>query len=518
MSNNAFGEDEDMELFDLAEAEAADAVGDIEEIEFDDEEEDLFQDEEENFYLKSGRGDSTLIVADDNMEDELEIAYGRYVKSRKVKREQELSDKELADREIHGDGDVEGRTVSAKRARKDAKSESKIARRHEEDGVSTKVLGVRVTEQEDLDAYVRMLSAEGDDSEEEEDGKYHGDRGDDDEYEFDEEEEQEDVDEVPSKRPRKMVTEEEAPAVSRAGKWFANPIFQENMTNLIEKSANTSTGERKEKKRRSKSGMSDAAVAVMDEMPLTDKEMRKEKRKKETLRQLKKQSKNNAGLEEGETVVSGFEVAPAIDDYDDDENLDEKTKRHRALISQGLGKRARQDENGAVEIVPAESGLTVHDTRSYDSDHEDYDNHDRAVTLAMGTMMLRQSKRKAIVDASYNRYSWNDPENLPSWFMDDETRHNKPQLPVPAALLEQLKSKFQTTGTKDIKKVAEARMRKRKRAANQLKAAKKQANAVADNGDMSDKQKIKVSTPLIVRLPIESVIDLIGYIRRLHGR
>lgn len=34
-------------------------------------------------------------------------------------------------------------------------------------------------------------------------------------------------------------------------------------------------------------------------------------------------------------------------------------------------------------------------------------------------------------------------------------------------------------------------MRKRKRAANQLKAAKKQANSVADSGDMSDKQKIK---------------------------
>ena len=35
-------------------------------------------------------------------------------------------------------------------------------------------------------------------------------------------------------------------------------------------------------------------------------------------------------------------------------------------------------------------------------------------------------------------------------------------------------------------------MRKRKRAANTLKAAKKQANSVAENNDMSDKQKIKV--------------------------
>lgn len=52
--------------------------------------------------------------------------------------------------------------------------------------------------------------------------------------------------------------------------------------------------------------------------------------------------------------------------------------------------------------------------------------------------MLRQSRKKAFVDASYNRFSWNDPKDLPSWFMDDEIRHNKPQLPIPAALMEQV--------------------------------------------------------------------------------
>jgi predicted acyltransferase len=43
---------------------------------------------------------------------------------------------------------------------------------------------------------------------------------------------------------------------------------------------------------------------------------------------------------------------------------------------------------------------------------------------------------------------------LPSWFIDDEQKHNKPQVPIPAALLEQIKSKYQFTGTKEIKKVA----------------------------------------------------------------
>lgn len=39
--------------------------------------------------------------------------------------------------------------------------------------------------------------------------------------------------------------------------------------------------------------------------------------------------------------------------------------------------------------------------------------------------------------------------------------------------------------------MAEARMRKRKRAMTKLKAAKKQANLVAENSEMSEREKLK---------------------------
>lgn len=48
------------------------------------------------------------------------------------------------------------------------------------------------------------------------------------------------------------------------------------------------------------------------------------------------------------------------------------------------------------------------------------------------------------------------------------------------------------TGTKVIKKVAEARLRKRKRAMQKLNAAKKQASVMAENSELSERQKIKV--------------------------
>jgi len=57
--------------------------------------------------------------------------------------------------------------------------------------------------------------------------------------------------------------------------------------------------------------------------------------------------------------------------------------------------------------------------------------------------------------------------------------------------LAQIKSNFQAAGTKEIKKVAEARARKRKRAVAKLRSAKKQANQMAENSEMSEKQKLR---------------------------
>ena len=247
-------------------------------------------------------------------------------------------------------------------------------------------------------------------------------------------------------------------------------------------------------------------------MPLTDKQKRSEKRKKEKERAQRKLERKAARQTEEEEMV-GFEIVNGTDvvskkkrnTNNRDENdleLSEVDISRRQMIKDGMGKSldsavSSSTNTGKIEIVKkkytddADELLERKDTRTYDSDSEDYDNHDKAMTLALGTLMLRKSRQKALVDASYNRFAWNDPKDLPAWFLDDESKHNKPQLPIPAALLEQIKNNYQVTGTKEIKKVAEARLRKRKRAASKLKAAKKQANMLADNNEMSERQKLK---------------------------
>ncbi len=135
-------------------------------------------------------------------------------------------------------------------------------------------------------------------------------------------------------------------------------------------------------------------------------------------------------------------------------------------------------------------GLPGGDTREYDSENEDYDAEDYARTLALGQQMLRTSGKRALIDASYNRYSWNDPNSLPDWFVDDEKTHYRPQLPISREVMERMKEKFIELSSKPIKKVAEARARKRKRAVKKLTDAKKKAATVVDNQEMSTFEKM----------------------------
>ena len=109
----------------------------------------------------------------------------------------------------------------------------------------------------------------------------------------------------------------------------------------------------------------------------------------------------------------------------------------------------------------------------------------------MGKLMLSHSKAKSMVDASYNRFAWADDEDLPSWFADDQRRHNRPQLPVTKEMVNRIRRQYQDLAEKPIKKVAEARARKRKRAVEKLQKAKKKAQAILDAPDMSAYSKMK---------------------------
>lgn len=59
------------------------------------------------------------------------------------------------------------------------------------------------------------------------------------------------------------------------------------------------------------------------------------------------------------------------------------------------------------------------------------DSDDMANTRAIAKIMLRKKARRDILDSTYNRYNnFDDPSLLPQWFLEDEQKHYKPNVPI----------------------------------------------------------------------------------------
>lgn len=109
--------------------------------------------------------------------------------------------------------------------------------------------------------------------------------------------------------------------------------------------------------------------------------------------------------------------------------------------------------------------------------------------LAIGTLMVRSQKAKRdIIDAGYNRYTFND-EGLPKWFVEEETKHNRKQMPETAEMVAEYRAQMKAVNARPIKKVAEAKARKKLRAARKLEKARKRAETITEKLDMTDAEK-----------------------------
>ncbi|GMR41701.1 hypothetical protein PMAYCL1PPCAC_11896, partial [Pristionchus mayeri] len=199
----------------------------------------------------------------------------------------------------------------------------------------------------------------------------------------------------------------------------------------------------------------------------SDEDASKKKKKKE------KKGDEDDGFNTKDEEVSK-EASSAFEEEEDvssDEEYEDEDKR--------ATKRKSVDDNKKKQKI-GEDGEPVAKKRQLTAEQ-----------LAIGEQMIYSSKtRKDLEDWGWNRYMNND-EALPDWFVEDEKRHYQKTPPVTKEQMQAYRERLRELNARPIKKVAEAKARKQRRAMMRLTKAKKKAEGIVENDNLEHAEKIK---------------------------
>lgn len=189
--------------------------------------------------------------------------------------------------------------------------------------------------------------------------------------------------------------------------------------------------------------------------------------------------------------------------------LTDKQKRHlkrkqEAERKEGkAGKKRRLQEEadkGPVEIAPQEAPRPLVEVRKGKFEKPS-DPRELAETLALGSLLVESKKsRMELIDACYNRWTFEPNEALPDWFTEEESKFNKPELPISKEQFAAFRAKLREINARPIRKVAEAKARKNKRLQKRLEKLRSTAMSLADTPDMSEAAKARQMRKAVSKL------------------
>lgn len=111
-------------------------------------------------------------------------------------------------------------------------------------------------------------------------------------------------------------------------------------------------------------------------------------------------------------------------------------------------------------------------------------------SLALAEQMIVSSKGKRdLIDDAWNRYTRGEEDGAPSWFRKDEDKFFRKTLSLDPDALKRYRDQQKELNVRPIKKVAEAKARKKKRALQRLERIKKKAETISETPDMTEKEK-----------------------------
>ncbi|CAG8474354.1 3554_t:CDS:10 [Paraglomus occultum] len=214
-------------------------------------------------------------------------------------------------------------------------------------------------------------------------------------------------------------------------------------------------------------------------------------------------SKDN-DAETSDSDVSDEQEKMVEQDQEQSESGDAKNNTLKRKAEE-MDESSDDTEDDDIEIVPKadESEEEMWDANASDEDEEKMKKAQtyglttaEAITLAQ-QLVNRQKTTASLIDDGFNRYAFNDRADLPSWFLDDETKHNKPNLPVTKEAIQVLRERMKALNARPIKKIAEAKARKKMRAVKKLAKLQKKTEAVAEGKDMTEREKAEVIAKMV---------------------
>jgi len=111
--------------------------------------------------------------------------------------------------------------------------------------------------------------------------------------------------------------------------------------------------------------------------------------------------------------------------------------------------------------------------------------------LALGEKLVRSKKaRRDIMDDGWHRFM-HDDTNLPDWFVKEEELHMKKKPDVDPETVAKYRERAKELNVKTIKKVVEAKARRKRKVARKLDQAKKKSAAILESEDTGSREKAK---------------------------
>ncbi|KLU88427.1 AdoMet-dependent rRNA methyltransferase SPB1 [Magnaporthiopsis poae ATCC 64411] len=102
-----------------------------------------------------------------------------------------------------------------------------------------------------------------------------------------------------------------------------------------------------------------------------------------------------------------------------------------------------------------------------------------------------------VIDDGFNKHAFKDRDGLPDWFLDDEAQHDRAQKPITKAAAAAIKEKLRAFNARPIKKVREAKGRKKMKAAQRLEKLKKKSDLLVHEEGMTEKEKAESIAKLL---------------------